>query len=199
MGGWHMPELLLSRRALLMAPVLAVMPSPAIARRRRRMRNWHLMMPHNTPLTRNLIIVIVLAVSTAAVVASFLSDRGGKRRDHRRGGHIRRSQIWGDRGATNMTINARSSNWRWQLPIVCFIGAGVATYFISQGVPAMSLPNAVNPSCRVKGNISISGQRIYHVPGQEYYGETRIDARHGERWFCSELEAREAGWRRAMQ
>lgn len=50
--------------------------------------------------------------------------------------------------------------------------------------------------CSVKGNISINtGERIYHVPGQEYYSDTRIDLLHGERWFCSEQAARKAGWR----
>lgn len=30
-------------------------------------------------------------------------------------------------------------------------------------------------SCNIKGNISYSaGEKIYHVPGQEYYSETRI-------------------------
>jgi endonuclease YncB( thermonuclease family) len=54
--------------------------------------------------------------------------------------------------------------------------------------------------CVIKGNISInSGERIYHVPGQEYYDETRIQPEHGERWFCTEEEARAAGWRRAKR
>jgi len=52
--------------------------------------------------------------------------------------------------------------------------------------------------CAIKGNVSIdSGERIYHLPGQKHYSETRIDARYGERWFCSEEEARSAGWRRS--
>lgn len=51
-------------------------------------------------------------------------------------------------------------------------------------------------SCKIKGNINSSGERIYHVPGQTYYRETRIGG-IGERWFCSETEAQQAGWRRA--
>ena len=53
-------------------------------------------------------------------------------------------------------------------------------------------------SCRIKGNISSSG-RIYHVPGGYYYDRTRINTTNGERWFCSEAEARAAGWRRARR
>lgn len=51
--------------------------------------------------------------------------------------------------------------------------------------------------CAIKGNINAEGERIYHVPGQRYYEDTRINPATGERWFCTEQEAREAGWRRA--
>jgi hypothetical protein len=54
-----------------------------------------------------------------------------------------------------------------------------------------------NDACNIKGNVNTRGERIYHVPGQEYYDETVIAASHGERWFCSEQEARAAGWRKA--
>ncbi|ESY58469.1 hypothetical protein X744_17015 [Mesorhizobium sp. LNJC372A00] len=54
--------------------------------------------------------------------------------------------------------------------------------------------------CGIKGNISYNtGERIYHVPGQEHYSETRISLSKGERWFCSEDAARAAGWRKAMR
>ncbi|KAA9009929.1 thermonuclease family protein [Histidinibacterium aquaticum] len=52
--------------------------------------------------------------------------------------------------------------------------------------------------CRIKGNVSNNG-RIYHMPQDTYYAETRIDPARGERWFCSEAEARAAGWRRARR
>lgn len=52
--------------------------------------------------------------------------------------------------------------------------------------------------CNVKGNISPhTGERIYHVPGQEYYRQTRVSIWSGERWFCSEVKARAAGWRKS--
>ncbi|WP_245410301.1 thermonuclease family protein [Dichotomicrobium thermohalophilum] len=53
--------------------------------------------------------------------------------------------------------------------------------------------------CAIKGNISAAGERIYHVPGGYYYGQTRVDESEGERWFCSEAEARAAGWRPALR
>lgn len=49
--------------------------------------------------------------------------------------------------------------------------------------------------CNIKGNINSKGDRIYHVPGSSSYGVTKINESKGERWFCSEVEARAAGWR----
>lgn len=53
--------------------------------------------------------------------------------------------------------------------------------------------------CAIKGNVSRDGSRIYHVPGGRYYERTRIERSKGERWFCTEAEARAAGWRRSRQ
>ena len=53
------------------------------------------------------------------------------------------------------------------------------------------------PARVIKGNVNTQGERIYHMPGDEYYDDTRISASHGERWFCLEEEGRAAGWRRA--
>ena len=52
--------------------------------------------------------------------------------------------------------------------------------------------------CDIKGNISTSGEKIYHLPGCGSYVKTQIDEQRGERWFCSEKEAQEAGWRKAL-
>ena len=49
--------------------------------------------------------------------------------------------------------------------------------------------------CTIKGNISAGGQRIYHLPGSRDYERTRVNDRAGERMFCSEDEAKAAGWR----
>ena len=53
--------------------------------------------------------------------------------------------------------------------------------------------------CKIKGNVSRNGSKIFHVPGGRYYEQTRIDEAKGERWFCSEAEAKVAGWRRSQQ
>ncbi|TBC54567.1 hypothetical protein U8Q06_27020 (plasmid) [Rhizobium beringeri] len=80
---------------------------------------------------------------------------------------------------------------------LAIIGAGVLGYF---GVEVGDMFSTFAVGCNIKGNVSISSrERIYHVPGQEYYDETRISPQYGERWFCSEAEARAAGWRRATR
>ncbi|MEP0940969.1 MAG: thermonuclease family protein [Rhizobiaceae bacterium] len=48
--------------------------------------------------------------------------------------------------------------------------------------------------CPIKGNISRNG-RIYHAPWSPWYSRTKISVNKGERWFCDEAEALEAGWR----
>ena len=67
------------------------------------------------------------------------------------------------------------------------------------GGSSSSPPPTPRPGCAIKGNVSSSGERIYHVPGQRHYDATRISEPKGERWFCSEAEARAAGWRRARR
>lgn len=88
-----------------------------------------------------------------------------------------------------------------------FVAAAAMIGFV--GVFVFSLPDhganavsqvfaSVGVGCDIKGNVSISsGERIYHVPGQQYYLDTKVDARFGERWFCSEADARAAGWRKS--
>ncbi len=65
-----------------------------------------------------------------------------------------------------------------------------------QSAPASSFLSTPGSSgCNIKGNISDRGERIYHMPGQRYYDKTKISEGKGERRFCSEAEARAAGWR----
>lgn len=86
-----------------------------------------------------------------------------------------------------------------KFPAVVVISSAAA--FVAAGgytVLPKAVTNTFDPACNIKGNVSInSGERIFHVPGQHYYEATRISLQHGERWFCSEDEARAAGWRKA--
>ncbi len=74
----------------------------------------------------------------------------------------------------------------------------LGVHLISARGDVKTAVGALVGQCRIKGNISVNGgKRIYHVPGQKYYLITRIDLIGGERWFCSEAQARAAGWRRS--
>lgn len=64
-------------------------------------------------------------------------------------------------------------------------------------IAASAVSAQENTACDIKGNVNTRGEKIYHVPGQKYYAETRISPAHGERWFCSEEEAEAAGWRKS--
>lgn len=48
----------------------------------------------------------------------------------------------------------------------------------------------IDVDCRIKGNINRSGDKFYHMPGSPSYEET-----NPEQWFCTEQQARDAGFR----
>jgi micrococcal nuclease len=64
--------------------------------------------------------------------------------------------------------------------------------------PTLQIQEPTKSECNIKGNISTSGDKIYHLPGCGSYTKTQIDEKRGERWFCSEEEAQKAGWRKAL-
>ena len=86
---------------------------------------------------------------------------------------------------------ARAGLWQWQFDKPWDWRAGV----LQQSVGSSESLDG----CVIKGNISGSGDRIYHMPFHQHYGRSRIDERTGDRWFCTEDEAQKAGWRRALR
>jgi|SaaInlStandDraft_7_1057024.scaffolds.fasta_scaffold02225_3 micrococcal nuclease len=53
-----------------------------------------------------------------------------------------------------------------------------------------------NIECNIKWNISYtSKEKIYHRPWCQSYKQTKISVSKWERWFCTEQEAIDAGWR----
>ena len=50
--------------------------------------------------------------------------------------------------------------------------------------------------CQIKGNIR-DGKKTYHLPTCANYNDTIIDTSFGDQWFCSEKEAKSAGFARA--
>lgn len=67
-------------------------------------------------------------------------------------------------------------------------------------VTGVSQPIAAeaHSGCAIKGNVNRNGDRIYHMPGQRNYDDVRMNSPE-KRWFCSEAEARAAGWRPAQR
>lgn len=63
--------------------------------------------------------------------------------------------------------------------------------------PPAAAPAPTQAACAIKGNISGKGDKIYHLPGTRDYDRTVITTSSGERMFCSEDEAKAAGWRAA--
>ena len=56
--------------------------------------------------------------------------------------------------------------------------------------------DAPNRNRLIKGNINRNGERIYHTPwSSPHYKRTKINTNKGERWFSTEGEATQAGWR----
>jgi endonuclease YncB( thermonuclease family) len=51
--------------------------------------------------------------------------------------------------------------------------------------------------CPIKGNLK-GGRRIYTLPWAQGYERVRMSGK-GDRWFCSESEARQAGWKPSEQ
>jgi endonuclease YncB( thermonuclease family) len=60
--------------------------------------------------------------------------------------------------------------------------------------------------CTIKGNVSASG-KVYHMPWNTWYEKVKMEPSRattetglagGKRWFCSEQDAIDAGWRPAL-
>ena len=62
----------------------------------------------------------------------------------------------------------------------------------SEEVASSSPGRCADP--KIKGNINSKGEKIYHVPGGQYY-----DVTVAEEMFCSEEEAQAAGYRKSKR
>lgn len=58
--------------------------------------------------------------------------------------------------------------------------------------------NPEKSECTIKGNINKkNGSKIYHFPGCGRYEELVVELSLGEQWFCSEKEAKNAGFEKS--
>lgn len=60
-------------------------------------------------------------------------------------------------------------------------------------------PERNDDQCLIKGNVSSTGERIFHMPGGAYYERTWIDPARGDMWLCSEAAALDAGFRKSTR
>ncbi|TCP59134.1 copper amine oxidase-like protein [Tumebacillus sp. BK434] len=78
------------------------------------------------------------------------------------------------------------------------LGANVEWINATQTVAIRTgLPTPPSQACgtpTIKGNISSSGEKIYHVPGGQYYEATKA-----EEMFCTKEEAVAAGYRASLR
>jgi len=53
--------------------------------------------------------------------------------------------------------------------------------------------------CQIKGNVDRLDKRWYHLSDFRHYDQVVINFEAGDRWFCSEEKAQEAGFERARE
>jgi hypothetical protein len=99
-------------------------------------------------------------------------------------------------------LRGRKEPWaNYRTARLVSVGAAAGAIFagtILSYAPSIPIVSDTTAACNIKGNISMNtGERIYHMPGQAFYDATVISSGKGERWFCSETEARAAGWRKS--
>jgi len=66
------------------------------------------------------------------------------------------------------------------------------------GPECTQIQNTKKPNCVIKGNIRKGGTgKIYSLPGCESYASTIVQLYLGDQWFCTEEEAKKAGFVKA--
>jgi endonuclease YncB( thermonuclease family) len=90
-------------------------------------------------------------------------------------------------------------DWRHRSARTTVLGAVVVPLAAQAELLApASSAGAPSPDCIIKGNLSRIGEHIYHLPGSRDYAQINM-AVAGKRWFCTEDEAKAAGWRPAAR
>jgi len=122
------------------------------------------------------------------------------------GGFAEPKRYWPDVACNETLQNARGTTRTNPLAILPTESQATDQVPTSEIQPTQAVlagcPNgcsAEQSGCSIKGNISMEGEKIYHLPGMSFYEKTKISSEYGERWFCSEEEALANGWRKALR
>lgn len=104
-------------------------------------------------------------------------------------------------GRAGLWAGAFIAPWDWRSRNTHTVVLGAASVPVNARallLGAASSEGAPSPSCTIKGNVSRSGECIFHMPGGRWYSKVNMTAT-GKRWFCIAAEAEAAGCRAAKQ
>ncbi len=97
--------------------------------------------------------------------------------------------IWA--GAFVAPLDWRQHNWHAKIYGRNSVRPRSAAQLLSSAFGA-SPPSA---DCAIKGNVNWGGKCIFHQPGGRWYKRITMEARYGDRWFCTPTEAIASGCR----
>lgn len=73
----------------------------------------------------------------------------------------------------------------------------IAFKLLPPAPPIPTITPQVVPCIDVRANIDAQGRKLYHLPGMRNYNQVVIDEAKGEKVFCDEQSAIDAGWTKA--
>lgn len=94
-------------------------------------------------------------------------------------------------GAFVAPLDWRQHNWHAKIYGNTTVPARSAAPLLASAFGA-SPPSA---DCAIKGNVNWGGKCIFHKPGGHWYKRITMEARYGDRWFCTATEAIASGCR----
>ncbi|MDO8508009.1 MAG: hypothetical protein Q7S53_05605 [bacterium] len=126
---------------------------------------------------------------TASVSEEVDLRRMAKRKDGIEKGLLEKSaQI---RLETNSRLGKERERHKKLLKFYTFMAMGAVVIFFIVGGYFYK-----GAACDIKGNTSQNGDKIYHTKESPSYSKVKIDPKYGEKMFCSEKEAVNAGFRK---
>ena len=94
-------------------------------------------------------------------------------------------------GAFVTPLDWRQHNWHAKI-------LGKATVQRQASAPLLTSAFGTSPpsaDCAIKGNVNWSGKCIFHTPAGHWYKRITMEAKYGDRWFCTATEAIASGCR----
>lgn len=79
------------------------------------------------------------------------------------------------------------------------VQAAVSAHEDFSGLWGVCGETSFDEKCVIKGNIDRLGQKYYHLPGDKYYSETKINFLKEDKWLCTIKEAEAKNFQRALE